>query len=159
LARVSCGVGPHYLYRQIPEGEIAPFAFARIAAGAGNGVTTIFGGTTAAPVNSRIAAIVLKDAAGTLPSFTASGFALTAGASQSIRVQRPAGSSDGQYLMVMITFKATHTIIPNGTNHGTDTASMAKANFQELYKLFIDTARNRSKYPQFVKAFNPENTW
>jgi len=117
------GIGPHYLYRQIPEGEIAPFAFARIAAGAGDGVTTTFGGTTAAPVNSRIAAIVLKDAAGTLPSFTASGFALTAGASQSIRVQRPAGSSDGQYLMVIITFKANHTIIPNGTNHGTDTLS------------------------------------
>ena len=117
------GVGPHYLYRQIPEGEIAPFAFARIAAGAGDGATTTFGGTTAAAANSRIAAIVLKDAAGTLPSFVASGFALTAGATQSIRVQRPAGSSDGQYLMVMITFKATHTIIPNGTNRGTDTLS------------------------------------
>jgi hypothetical protein len=43
--------------------------------------------------------------------------------------------------------------------NGTDTSALAKANFDELYRLFIDTARNRSKYPQFVKAFNPENTW
>lgn len=43
--------------------------------------------------------------------------------------------------------------------NGTDTSSLAKANFNELYKLFIDTARNRSKYPQFLKAWNPENTW
>lgn len=113
--------GPHLLYRQIPEAEISPFAFARIAAGAGNGVATTFGGTTAAATTSRIAAIVLKDAAGVLPSFVASGYAVTAGGSQSIRVQRPSGSADGQWMMVMITFKASHTIIPTGTNKGTDT--------------------------------------
>lgn len=113
--------GPHLLYRQIPEAEISPFAFARIAAGAGDGSTTTFGGTTAAATNSRIAAIVLKDAAGVLPSYVASGYAVTAGGSQSIRVQRPAGSADGQWMMVMITFKANHTIIPTGTNKGTDT--------------------------------------
>jgi len=117
------GIGPHYLYRQISEGEIAPFAYAQISAGAGNGVTTTFGGTTSAATNSRIAAIVLKDAAGVLPSFVASGFAVTPGGSQSIRVQRPAGSVDGNYLLVMITFKATHTIAPAGTNGGTDTLS------------------------------------
>ena len=39
--------------------------------------------------------------------------------------------------------------------NGTDTSSLAKQNFQELYKLFVDTARNRSKFPQFVKPFNP----
>lgn len=43
--------------------------------------------------------------------------------------------------------------------NGTDTSALAKANFQELYKLFIDTARNRSRYPQFTKPFSPENTW
>ena len=43
--------------------------------------------------------------------------------------------------------------------NGTDTSALAKQNFNELYKLFIDTARNRSHYPQFVKPFNPENTW
>ena len=117
------GVGPHFLYRQIPEGEIAPFAFARIAAGAGDGVTTTFGGTTAVATTSRVAAIVLKDAAGVLPSFVASGFALTPGGSQSIRVQRPVGSADGQWMMVMITFKATHTVIPAGTNAGAEVLS------------------------------------
>jgi len=117
------GVGPHYLYRQIPEAEIAPFAYAEICAGAGDGVTTTFGGNTATATNSRIAAIVLKDAAGVLPSFAASGFAVTPGGTQSIRVQRPVGSADGQWMMVMITFKATHTIIPTGTNGGTDTLS------------------------------------
>lgn len=117
------GVGPHYLYRQIPEGEIAPFAYAQVSAGAGDGVTDTFGGNTVAATNSRFAAIVLKDAAGVLPSFVASGFAVTPGGSQSIRVQRPVGSSDGQWMMVMITFKATHTIIPAGTNGGTDSLS------------------------------------
>lgn len=117
------GVGPHLLYRQIPEDEISPFAFARVAAGAGNGATTTFGGTTAAATNSRIAAIVLKDAAGVLPSFVASGFAVTAGGSQSIRVQRPVGSVDGQWMMVLLTFKATHTIVPAGANKGTDALS------------------------------------
>lgn len=43
--------------------------------------------------------------------------------------------------------------------NGTDTASMAKANMNEIYKLFIDTVRNRSKYPQFIKSFNAEDTW
>lgn len=43
--------------------------------------------------------------------------------------------------------------------NGTDTSSLAKQNFNELYRLFIDTARNRSKYPQFLKPWNPENTW
>lgn len=43
--------------------------------------------------------------------------------------------------------------------NGTDTASMAKVNLDEIYKLFIDTVKNRSKYPQFIKAYNVENQW
>jgi len=43
--------------------------------------------------------------------------------------------------------------------NGTDTASMAKNNLNEIYKLFLDTVKNRSKYPQFISPFNPENTW
>ena len=115
------GIGPHFLYRQIPEGEISPFAFARLAAAAGDGATTVYGGTTAAATNSRVAAIVLRPAAGVLPSYVGSGFAVTPGGTQSIRVQKPVGASDGQYLTVMITFKASHTITPDGTNQGTVT--------------------------------------
>lgn len=115
------GIGPHLLFRSIPEAEISPFAFARVAAGAGDGVTTTFGGTTVDPTTSRIAAIVLNDQGGILPSYVASGFSVTPGGSQSIRVQRPAGSQNGQWLMVQLTFKATHTVTPAGTNGGTDT--------------------------------------
>lgn len=43
--------------------------------------------------------------------------------------------------------------------NGVDTSAVAKANLNELYKQFIDTVQNRSKYPQFVKAYNPENSW
>ena len=43
--------------------------------------------------------------------------------------------------------------------NGTDTSALAKQNFDELYRLFIDTVRNRSKYPQYIKPFTPENTW
>lgn len=117
------GLGPHQLYRQIPEGEIAPFAFARLAACPGDGVTTVFGGTSAVAANSRIAAIVLRPAAATLPSYVGSSFAVTPGGTQSIRVQRPVGAADGQYLTVMVTFKATHTVIPDGTNRGTVTVA------------------------------------
>jgi len=115
------GVGPHLLYRKIQEAEIAPFAYANVSAGAGDGVTTVYGGTTVAATNSRIAAIVLRPAAATLPSYVGSSFAVTPGGTQSIRVQRPDGALDGQYLTVMITFKASHTITPDGTNKGTDT--------------------------------------
>jgi len=38
--------------------------------------------------------------------------------------------------------------------NGTDTASLAKQNLGDIYKLFVDTAQNRSKYPQFIKPFN-----
>lgn len=43
--------------------------------------------------------------------------------------------------------------------NGVDTSAVAKANLNELYKQFIDTVQNRSKYPQFVKPFSPENSW
>lgn len=43
--------------------------------------------------------------------------------------------------------------------NGVDMTPVAKANLGEIYKLFIDTVRNRSKYPQYVKPFSPENTW
>lgn len=43
--------------------------------------------------------------------------------------------------------------------NGTDTAAMAKQNMNEIYKLFIDTVRNRSRYPQFVKPWNVEGSW
>jgi len=38
--------------------------------------------------------------------------------------------------------------------NGTDTASLAKQNLGDIYKLFVDTAQNRSKHPQFIKPFN-----
>jgi hypothetical protein len=38
--------------------------------------------------------------------------------------------------------------------NGTDTSALAKRNFDELYVLFRDTVRNRSKFPQFVKPWN-----
>lgn len=37
---------------------------------------------------------------------------------------------------------------------GVDTAGPAKAELSAIYRLFIDTVQNRSKYPQFVKPFN-----
>lgn len=40
--------------------------------------------------------------------------------------------------------------------NGTDTSALAKANLGEIYKLFIDTVRNRSKFPQFVKAWHTD---
>lgn len=43
--------------------------------------------------------------------------------------------------------------------NGTDMTALAKDNLNSIYKLFIDTVRNRSKYPQFIKAFNPEGTY
>ncbi len=43
--------------------------------------------------------------------------------------------------------------------NNTDLSSQAKANLGEIYKLFIDTVINRSKYPQYIKPFNAENTW
>jgi len=39
--------------------------------------------------------------------------------------------------------------------NGTDTAVLAKQNLNELFKQMVDTIRNRSKYPQFIKPFNP----
>lgn len=41
--------------------------------------------------------------------------------------------------------------------NGTDTTSLAKANLNEIYQLFVATVRDRSKYPQFVKPFSPES--
>jgi len=114
------GVGPHYLYKQIPDAEIAPFAFGEVLACAGNGATSNYGGTTAVNTNSRFACIVLRPAASTLPSYVGSGFAIIPGKASSLRVQRPAGSVNGQYLTVMVTFKATHTLTPAGTNKGVD---------------------------------------
>lgn len=43
--------------------------------------------------------------------------------------------------------------------NGTDMTTLAKDNFNSIYKLFIDTVRNRSNYPQFVKAWSPEGNW
>lgn len=40
--------------------------------------------------------------------------------------------------------------------NGVDTSALAKANLNEIYSLFISTVRDRSKYPQFVKAWSPE---
>ncbi len=42
---------------------------------------------------------------------------------------------------------------------GTNTAAMAQENLNQIYTLFKDTIVNRSKYPQFVKAFLPESNW
>lgn len=39
--------------------------------------------------------------------------------------------------------------------NGVDTSALAKQNFNELYKQFQDCIKNRSKYPQFIKPFNP----
>jgi DNA-binding ferritin-like protein (Dps family) len=41
---------------------------------------------------------------------------------------------------------------------GVDTSALAKQNLNELYKQFVDSIRNRSAYPQYIKAFNPEYT-
>jgi hypothetical protein len=43
--------------------------------------------------------------------------------------------------------------------NGTDTSALAKQNLNEIYKLFVDTVKNRSRYPQFVKPFSPESLW
>lgn len=40
--------------------------------------------------------------------------------------------------------------------NGVDTASMAEGNLGKIYKLFVDSVKNRSKYPQYIRAFNPE---
>ena len=39
--------------------------------------------------------------------------------------------------------------------NGIDLTPVAQSNLNSIYKLFIDTVRNRSKYPQFIKSFNP----
>lgn len=41
--------------------------------------------------------------------------------------------------------------------NGVDTSALAKANFNEVAKQFKDVVQQRSKYPQFVKAFCPES--
>lgn len=41
--------------------------------------------------------------------------------------------------------------------NGVDTSVLAKANFEELAKQFKDVVQSRSKYPQFIKPFMPEN--
>jgi len=86
-------------------------------------VDVAFGGTSLAAANSRLAIIVLRPAASVLPSYVGSSFAVTPGGSGSIRVQRPAAVLDGQYLTVMITFKADHKIVPATNNNGTVTLS------------------------------------
>ncbi len=43
--------------------------------------------------------------------------------------------------------------------NGTDTTALAKSNLAEIYQLFKDTVQARSKYPQFTKAFSPEDNW
>ncbi len=43
--------------------------------------------------------------------------------------------------------------------NGVDMTPVAQNNLNGIYKLFIDTVRNRSKYPQFIKSFNAENSW
>jgi hypothetical protein len=43
--------------------------------------------------------------------------------------------------------------------NGTDMTPVAQSNLNAIYKLFIDTVRNRSRYPQFIKPFSPENSW
>ncbi len=49
--------------------------------------------------------------------------------------------------------------IKESLTNGTDTSALAKKNLDEIYKLFIDTVKNRSKYPQFIKSFSPETLW
>lgn len=44
--------------------------------------------------------------------------------------------------------------VKESLTNGTNTAELAKQNFDELYVLFRDTVRNRSKFPQFVKPWN-----
>lgn len=41
--------------------------------------------------------------------------------------------------------------------NGSDMAALAKENLSSLYKQFTDVIKNRSKYPTFIKPFNPEN--
>lgn len=41
--------------------------------------------------------------------------------------------------------------------NGVDTSALAKVNFSEVAKQFKDVVQQRSKYPQFVKAFCPES--
>lgn len=40
--------------------------------------------------------------------------------------------------------------------NGVDTSALAKQNFNELYKQFQETIKNRSKYPQFIKPWSPQ---
>lgn len=49
--------------------------------------------------------------------------------------------------------------VKESLTNGTDTSALAKRNFDELYILFKDTVQNRSRYPQYIKPFTPENTW
>jgi hypothetical protein len=39
--------------------------------------------------------------------------------------------------------------------NGVDTTVLAKDNLNQIHKQFVDTVQNRSRYPQFIKAFNP----
>lgn len=41
--------------------------------------------------------------------------------------------------------------------NGVDTSALAKSNLNELYKQFVDSIKNRSKYPQFIKPWCPES--
>lgn len=38
--------------------------------------------------------------------------------------------------------------------NGVDTSVLAKDNLNQIYKQFVDTVQNRSRYPQFIKPFN-----
>ena len=41
--------------------------------------------------------------------------------------------------------------------NGSDMAIVAQKNLDMLYKQFVDLIKNRSKYPQYIKAFSPED--
>ncbi len=40
---------------------------------------------------------------------------------------------------------------------GVDTSALAKSNLNELYKQFVDSIKNRSKYPVFIKPWSAES--
>ena len=41
--------------------------------------------------------------------------------------------------------------------NGTDTGALARQQLSDIYQLFKDTIRGRSKYPTFTVPFNPES--
>lgn len=116
----SGGIGPHQLLKFIEEADIAGFTNAYLCGGAGDAVTTIFGGATSVASSGRLAAIVLRPAAVTLPSFRGSSLAVTAGKASTIRAQRPQAAQDGDYMLVHIVFDAVHEVMPGTGNKGVE---------------------------------------